>query len=122
MRRVLIEFLALLALLMVTAIGMVVIGDHQYNQGYLNGQAAGIHSGYRHGERDGYTIGYTKGQTDQSSTDVATYQSGYSAGQQDFSDFYDYLINSCAKDYSGYYQVVVYRSSSNGSFHYTCIA
>lgn len=122
MKRLLLECIVLIALVMVVGVGMVAVGDQMYRQGYQNGHADGIRAGYKNGEHDGYMSGYAKGQADQLVADGSDYQNGYSAGQQDFSDFYDYLVNSCGKDYSGYYHVVVYKSSSNGTFHYTCIA
>ncbi len=109
--------------------GMLFSNTLGYSTGYQNGHVDGVRagiksgytSGYHTGSHAGYQSGYVDGQNAQAQSDAVPYQNGYTDGGRAFSDFYDYLVNSCTKGYDGYYRVVVYKSSSDGSFHYTCL-
>lgn len=99
-------------IILISAIAIPLVYNGAWSSGHDNGYSAG------------HTDGYASGKSNQSSTDSvevsASYANGYKVGFQGLADFYDWMVNSCMKDYNNYYQVVMWQGS-DGTYHYNCL-
>jgi hypothetical protein len=128
--------------IILVAIGIGILGfglitfaigqNYGYSTGYTNGHADGYRSGYADGKTNGYSSGhsdgYNSGHTDGYNTGVtAGYQQGLSAAQSlstvsnnQLIDMLDWMTASCTKYSNGYYQVTMWKDSSD-AVHYNCL-